>query len=201
MKKIFIALVLALSVSVVSNAVEMGSTSASDNGSQAFTSTTKNSKLFSIQVGGGVNIGFDRFKEERSKWIVGVTPAADFILGINPVDGFGIRIGYLGFKATDKITKFNWSYLHADFAWNITDMKCVSSKHFIAKPYVEVGAAFAKATSLGIGAGIVLGYRINKTFDIVFDGRASYFGKGDAFRIGTKQCGVGSATINLVANF
>ena len=204
MKKILLSMAMLLTAAVFANAAEPAFTMSQDNETAESTESAKSEKspLFFIQVGGGVNCACDNFRQETSKWLIGCTPAVDLIFGVNPVDGFGLRLGYQGFTAKRESEKFAYNYAHLDFVWNITDMKCVKSKHFIAKPYVETGLAIANSTtSGGLGAGVVLGYRINRSFDIVLDARATYLYNGSTPVPGKYNCGNGSATINLVYNF
>ena len=169
-----------------------------------------------VQVGAGINAACDNFKTAEP--LIGITPGFDFAFGVRPVGGLNLRLGYEGFKGkkdypilgSEYTGKFNWNFLHFDAMWSITEMKNVrkNCKHFIAAPYLTAGYGFTKEKSIdftgksfGVGAGLLIGWRINQSLDLLVDARAVRLSDGTVFPFGTGVCGNGSATLNLVYNF
>lgn len=154
-----------------------------------------------IQAGVGANFACDNFT--ATKKLIGATPAFDFAFGYRPIGGLDLRLGYEGFQAKREDVKFNWGYAHLDAMWGITDMKktALSCRHFVARPYLTAGAAFANVTCFAYGIGLVIGGRFSYHCELVADARAVKISNRAAFPGGSGICGNASATLNFIYHF
>ena len=145
-----------------------------------------------IAAGGGVNVYFGE-GDTAADFGKRLAPALDIALGKWFTPAVGARLEYSGLKAkggvpyanapfvVDGAKKFNYSFIHADFLWNVSSAfggyKETRFWEFI--PFAGFGPAFAssvagperKIREFGFTAGLINKLRLSNRVDINLEGR------------------------------